>query len=117
MKELKNIIDEITSSKVIKIVLSNKKNKDFKYNKIKFSLKENLKGEFYQTEDFTFDIKISKKGKILLNKKKSDNKSLVKKSHNKEKNYILKEGMIIEPLIDLGIFTKDGKVINSKYDK
>ena len=31
MKELKNIIDEITSSKVIKIVLSNKKNKDFKY--------------------------------------------------------------------------------------
>ena len=50
---LKNIIDEITSSKVIKIVLSNKKNKDFKYNKIKFSLKENLKGEFYQIEKYT----------------------------------------------------------------
>ncbi|MDO4535757.1 MAG: SAM-dependent methyltransferase [Clostridium perfringens] len=154
MDELKNIIDDITSSKVIKIVLSNKKLKDFKYNKIVFALKENSKGEFYQiekytdkqvfhenislsdleeqillyleenykqvgawTEDFTFDIKISKKGKILLNKKKSDNKSLAKKSHNKEKNYILKEGMIIEPLIDLGVFTKEGKVVNSKYDK
>ena len=154
MEELKNIINDITSSKVIKVVLSNKKLKDFKYNKIVFALKENSKGEFYQiekytdkqvfhenitiseleeqvlyyleenykqvgawTEDFTFDVKISKKGKILLNKKKSDNKSLAKKSHNKEKNYILKEGMIIEPLIDLGVFTKEGKVVNSKYDK
>ncbi|MGK0466757.1 class I SAM-dependent methyltransferase [Clostridium sp.] len=65
----------------------------------------------------TFDLKISKKGKVHLGKKKSDNTKLSNKGHNKEKNYILKEGMIIEPLIDLGIFTKEGKVINSKYDK
>jgi SAM-dependent methyltransferase len=65
----------------------------------------------------TFELKISKKGKFLLSKKKSDNTKLVNKDHNKEKNYILKEGMIIQPLIDLGIFTKDGKVVNSKYDK
>ncbi|MDR3597509.1 SAM-dependent methyltransferase [Clostridium sp.] len=65
----------------------------------------------------SFDLKISKKGKILFSKKKGDNGKLVNKSHNKEKNYILKEGMIIEPLIDLGIFTKEGKVVNSKYDK
>lgn len=154
MEELRNIIKEITASKVIKIVLSNKKNKEYEFNKIVISLKENQSGEFYQiekytdkqvfhenikfeileekvieytgdnykqigawTEDFNFDVKISKKGKILLNKKKSDNKALVKKSHNKEKNYILKEGMIIEPLIDLGVFTKEGKVVNAKYDK
>lgn len=65
----------------------------------------------------TFDLKISKKGKVFLGKKKSDNSNLVNKSHNKEKNYILKEGMHIEPLIDLGVFTKEGKVVNSKYDK
>ena len=29
----------------------------------------------------------------------------------------MKEGIIIKPLIDLGIFTKDGKVINQQYDK
>ena len=62
-------------------------------------------------------MKISKKGKVFLGKKKSDNSKVIKKGHNKEKNYILKEGMIIEPLIDLGVFTKEGKVINSKYDK
>ncbi|MCB2298740.1 class I SAM-dependent methyltransferase [Clostridium tagluense] len=65
----------------------------------------------------TFELKISKKGKVHLGMKKSDNVKLVNKEHNKEKNYILKEGMIIEPLIDLGIFTKEGRVVNSKYDK
>ena len=65
----------------------------------------------------TFELKISKKGKVHLGVKKSDNAKLVNREHNKEKNYILKEGMIIEPLIDLGIFTKEGKVVNSKYDK
>ena len=63
------------------------------------------------------DLKISKKGKIFLGKKKNDNSKIITKGHNKEKNYILKEGMIIEPLIDLGVFTKEGKVVNSKYDK
>ena len=65
----------------------------------------------------TFDLKISKKGKIFLGKKKNDNSKIITKGHNKEKNYILKEGMIIEPLIDLGVFTQEGKVVNSKYDK
>lgn len=65
----------------------------------------------------TFDLRISKKGKVHLGKKKGNNVSLVNKEHNKEKNYILKEGMIIEPLIDLGVFTKEGKIVNSKYDK
>ena len=65
----------------------------------------------------TFDLKISKKGKIFLGKKKNDNSKIITKGHNKEKNYILKEGMIIEPLIDLGVFTKEVKVFNSKYDK
>ncbi|MGH4121899.1 MAG: class I SAM-dependent methyltransferase [Clostridium sp.] len=65
----------------------------------------------------TFELKISKKGKVHLGVKKSDNAKLTNKEHNKEKNYILKEGMIIEPLIDLGIFTKEGKVVNSQYDK
>lgn len=154
MEDLNRAISEITKEDIIKVVISNKMNKDVKYKKIVFTLKEKANKEYYQIEKYTdkqvfheniekevleekvleclennykqltawsdeatLDLKISKKGKILLNKKKSDNKKLAKKEHNKEKNYILKEGMIIEPLIDLGIFTKEGKVVNSKYDK
>ncbi|AIY83744.1 methyltransferase TRM13 family protein [Clostridium baratii str. Sullivan] len=154
MEDLNRAISEITKEDIIKVVISNKMNKDVKYKKIVFTLKEKANKEYYQIEKYTdkqvfhkniekevleekvleclennykqltawsdeatLDLKISKKGKILLNKKKSDNKKLAKKEHNKEKNYILKEGMIIEPLIDLGVFTKEGKVVNSKYDK
>ena len=154
MEDLKNAIDEIIKDGIIKLVISNKINKNAQYNKITFILKENNNKQYYQIEKYTdkqvfhenidgallkekvleyvpssykqisawsntttFELKVSKKGKFLLNKKKSDNANIVNKNHNKEKNYLLKEGMIIEPLIDLGIFTKEGKVINSKYDK
>ena len=145
MEDLIKAIDDMLNDELIKIVISNKINKENKYNKISIFLKENKKKEYYQIEKYTdkqvfheniekeelrdkilefvynnykqlngwsekttFDMKISKKGKILLSKSKS---------HNKEKNYILKEGTIIKPLIDLGVFTKEGKVVNSKYDK
>ena len=66
-------------------------------------------------------ILISKKGKCNYKVKKTatDAVKLTSKetSHNRQKNYILKEGMNIEPLVDMGVFTKDGKVVNSMYDK
>ena len=154
MEELRKVLNEVFNDEIIKAVISNKANKEVKYNKIVINIKETNKGKFYQLEkftdkqvfhenikvenisdkiyeclnenykqlsawscNFTYDMKISKKGKIFLGKKKCDNSKNINKGHNKEKNYILKEGMIIEPLIDLGVFTKEGKIVNSKYDK
>ena len=66
-------------------------------------------------------ILISKKGSCNYKVKKnaSDQVVLSQKqgSHNRKKNYILEEGMNIAPLVDMGVFTKDGKVVNSMYDK
>ena len=41
MEELKKAIDEIIQEDIIKLVISNKMNKDVEYNKITFILKEN----------------------------------------------------------------------------
>ena len=154
MDNLINAIDKIVEGQVFKIVVSNKKDKENKYNKININFKESKNKKYYQVEKYTdkqvfhenieiedlrdylldymensykqlaawsenntFDLKISKKGKVFLGKKNANNSNLINKDHNKKKNYILEEGMIIEPLIDLGVFTKEGKVVKSKYDK
>lgn len=75
---------------------------------------------YARSQDKEYNVKIGKDGKILYKTKnlspdiKTDAES---NEHNRKKQYILPEGEIIEPLIDMGIFTKDGKVINSMYDK
>lgn len=38
-------------------------------------------------------------------------------SHNRKKQYILEEGTAVPFLVDLGVMTKDGKIVNSRYDK
>ena len=38
-------------------------------------------------------------------------------SHNRKKRYILDEGTMVPFLVDLGVQTKEGKIVNSRYDK
>lgn len=66
-------------------------------------------------------ILVSKKGNCTYKVKKTATDtvklSAKQQGHNRQKNYILKEGMNIAPLVDMGVFTKDGKVVNAMYDK
>lgn len=123
------------SAEYRKIVISGKKNG---YQAEKFTEKqafhENLStedvcrfcgryagSEFLQvnawTEKHEYMIMISKKGKVSCKKKMLQNECRVDTSHNREKNYIIAEGTVVPPLVDMGIFTKEGKVVNSMYDK
>lgn len=38
-------------------------------------------------------------------------------AHNKQKQYFINEGDDVPALVDLGIFTRDGKIVASMYDK
>ena len=68
-------------------------------------------------DSFEYAIKISKKGKVFLSKTKSTSTVKTKSTNNRQKTYYLEEGTIIPPLVDMGVFTKNGKIVNSMYDK
>ncbi len=61
---------------------------------------------------------VGKRGTVTVKKKqrqeKQDSSAL---SHNRKKNYILKEGTPVPFLTELGVMTPEGKVVNSHYDK
>lgn len=82
---------------------------------------ELMRGQFSQLNAWAdgkeFIITTSKGKPVFKEKSTSSSAPQAKLQHNRQKQYILPEGEIIEPLIDMGIFTKEGKVINSMYDK
>lgn len=78
--------------------------------------------EFRQLQAFTrsadYTALISKKGKVTIRKKAA--KECVREtdfSHNRSKKYILEEGTAVPFLQDLGVMTKEGKIVHSRFDK
>lgn len=82
---------------------------------------QELLGQYRQfdfwTEEKEFHLMVSKKGKITLSSRTAAPAAKQEVAHNRQKNYLLKEGEIIPPLVDMGIFTAEGKVVASMYDK
>ena len=75
-----------------------------------------FKQALINTVDSDYHILISKKGIAKISKKQASRKP-VDTSHNRKKKYILNEGERTPFLIELGIMTEQGKIVNSKYDK
>ncbi len=70
-------------------------------------------------DNYEHIITFSKSDKMFYKSKILNNasKPTINIKHNREKNYLLPEGTIIAPLVDMGIFTKEGKIVNAMYDK
>ena len=84
-------------------------------------MEENFKQLQLETREVSASALVSKKGKVTI--KVKENKGKVKEeyvpmlSHNRTKNYLLKEGVPVPWLVDLGVMSQDGKVKNARYDK
>ncbi|MFQ7574853.1 MAG: class I SAM-dependent methyltransferase [Lachnospira sp.] len=89
---------------------------------IKIKVSEWIKNDFKQAQfmmtDADAQVLSSKKGKLTVKYRKlTEQRKQKDLSHNRSKSYILKEGECVDFLVDLGVMTKDGKVVKAKYDK
>lgn len=70
-----------------------------------------------KTDSTSVVIMISKKGTTTVKCHPIGIPAASELSHNKKKNYLLEEGIPVPFLVELGVQTKSGKIINQKYDK
>ena len=78
-----------------------------------------FKNALVETQSFTANVLVSKKGTITIKKKMnaSAKQPKISLSHNRKKKYILEEGIPVPFLIDLGVMTQNGNIVNTHYDK
>lgn len=70
-----------------------------------------------RTESEEFQIKCTKKGQWFLAKTLTKQPVREKVPGNRKKKYLLEEGREVPALVDMGIFTAEGQVVRSMYDK
>lgn len=73
-----------------------------------------------QSMDGKLNVLVSKKGRMTIKQQKADssqNQMMPDMSHNRSKQYILKEGVPVPFLIDLDVQTAEGTIIKSRYNK
>ena len=91
---------------------------------------ELVQGHFLQvngwSEGWEHILLLSKKGKCTYKRKRlpaagecdtSVCPAPADSGHNRKKNYLIPEGADVPPLVDMGIFTRERKVVRSMYDK
>ncbi len=74
-----------------------------------------------ETKGENINVLMNKKGTVTIKRKakkvEQDSKQFINLEHNRTKKYILPEGTPVPFLVDLGVMTKEGKIVRTKYDK
>lgn len=156
MEELNILLNKCLNRQLIKIILSNPKEKEgplkiqirpillkeelwfqetlyigtkvfhknytaeYMQEEIVKNLTDNFKQLQLEHEEIKATVLVSKKGKITINKRTKRSEDRVVKaelSHNRAKRYIIEDGKKVDFMVDLGVMTKDGRVVKAKYDK
>lgn len=95
--------------------------KDVLVSKLQEEMEKNFKQLQLESRRARGTVLVSKKGKITIKVKEVRGKEKEEfprmLSHNRTKNYVLKEGIPVPWLIDLGVMSRDGKIRNARYDK
>lgn len=110
-----------TGYQVTRIVKNQSLHANYTQEEIKAFLITQLQAHFMQLqavgENKELELLLSKKGKVTLLQRSLKEETERVNTHNRQKQYLLQEGMYIAPLVDMGIFTKEGRVVVSMYDK
>lgn len=70
------------------------------------------------TASMSVSVLVSKKGRVTIKKRElQERRPAPELSHNRKKKYILQEGTRVPFLVELGVMTPEGRVVNSRYDK
>ncbi len=81
-------------------------------------LRVSFKQAQFQMTDADAQVLSGKNGNMNIKYRESCETRCQKElSHNRSKKYILEEGTPVGFLVDLGVMTKDGKIVRQKYDK
>lgn len=95
--------------------------KNYKKDELKKKITDWMQEDYKQAQftmtDATAQILSGKHSQTVKYKKCKEIRVQRDLSHNRTKRYILPEGTPVGFLIDLGVMTKEGKIVRQKYDK
>ena len=95
--------------------------KNYKKDELKKKITDWMQEDYKQAQftmtDATAQILSGKHSQTVKYKKCKESGCRGNLSHNRTKRYILPEGTPVGFLIDLGVMTKEGKIVRQKYDK